>query len=117
MIASDIEEYLRPIYQSEALFVVALLSATYPTKIWTKFESDHFKNRFKGNSVVPVWFADAPVGTFDESRRVGGFTFDRGRPHQEQIRGLAATLLRKLSDSRADPEMPQQLPLEGSESA
>lgn len=113
MLASDIEEYLRPIYQSEALFVVALLSASYPTKIWTKFESDQFKSRFKGNSVIPVWFADAPVGMLDESRKVGGFTFDRGRPHDEQTHGLAATLLKKLADSRADPGMPQQLPLSG----
>ena len=116
MLASDIEEYLRPIYQSEAIFVVALLSASYPTKIWTKFESDQFRSRFKGNSVVPVWFGDTPVGIFDASRRVGGFTFDRGRPHQEQILGLAATLLKKLADARADPGMPQQLPLVGAES-
>jgi hypothetical protein len=26
--------------------------------------------------VVPIWFEDAPPGLFDESRRVGGITFD-----------------------------------------
>jgi len=33
ILASDIEEYLRPIYQSEALFVVVFLGAAYPKKI------------------------------------------------------------------------------------
>ena len=111
MLASDIEEYLRPIYQSEALFVIALLSGSYPTKIWTKFESDQFKSRFKGRSVVPIWFSDVPVGAFDESRKIAGFVFDRGRPKEQQIGDLAATLLRKLAETRLDQEIPRQLPL------
>jgi hypothetical protein len=38
ILANDVEEYLAPIYRSEARFVIALLSKHYPRKIWTKFE-------------------------------------------------------------------------------
>lgn len=54
ILAIDIEEYLRPIYQSEAQFVLALLSKHYPKKIWTKIESDSFKDRLKTGEVVPI---------------------------------------------------------------
>ena len=46
ILANDVEEYLAPIYRSESQFVVVLLSRDYPKKIWTKFESEHFKQRF-----------------------------------------------------------------------
>jgi hypothetical protein len=111
ILASDVEEYLRPIYQSEALFVITLLSKSYPTKIWTKFESEQFKTWFKGNSVIPVWFSDAPVGMFDETKRIGGLFFNTDQPKQPQIQSFANMLLRKLADSRLDPGAPQQLPL------
>jgi hypothetical protein len=109
ILASDIEEYLRPIYQSEALFVIALLSDSYPKKILAKFESEQFRHRFKGDAVIPIWFSDAPVGMFDESRRVGGVTFDRGRPKDQQIYDIASMLLRKLADTRSDPGSQQLL--------
>lgn len=80
IMAEDVEEYLRPIYQSEASFVVVLLGPEYPKRIWTKFESDAFKDRFGDGSVIPVWFSDAPLGMFDETRRLGGYTFHRDKP-------------------------------------
>jgi len=100
ILAVDVEEYLRPIYQSEARFVIVLLSAWYPKKIWTKFESDQFKERFTTGSVVPVWFSNAPVGMFDETRRVGGLTLDVALPVDEEIRRMVQLLLMKLAESR-----------------
>jgi len=100
ILAVHIEEYLRPIYQSEARFVIALLSQTYPKKIWTKIESDQFKERFKAGDVVPLWFSDAPVGMFDESRRVGGLTIDVSLPINEEVERIVSILLRKLADVR-----------------
>lgn len=97
ILANDVEEYLRPIYQSEARYVIALLSAQYPKKVWTKFESEQFKARFKAGAVVPVWFADAPVGVFDDSRRVGGLEFDRQKATEPQIEQISSALLRMLS--------------------
>lgn len=100
ILAADIEEYLRPIYQSEALYVVVFLSQHYPTKIWTKFESEQFKTRFRGESVIPIWFSDTPLGMFDESRRVGGITFHSDHSEAPQLQEIADLLLRKLSETR-----------------
>lgn len=47
ILAEDVEEYLMPIYATEAQFVVCVLGPMYPQKIWTKFESKHFEERFK----------------------------------------------------------------------
>lgn len=73
ILAEDVEAYLRPIYESEAKFVVCLLGPDYPKRIWTKFESEAFKERFGDAAVIPVWFSNAPPGLFDETRKVGGF--------------------------------------------
>jgi hypothetical protein len=100
ILANDVEEYLAPIYRSESRFVVPLLSASYPKKIWTKFESDQFKNRFGDKSIIPIWFADAPPGMFDETRRVGGLILDRNMPMVDQIPLIVNILSRKLEEDR-----------------
>jgi hypothetical protein len=106
ILAADIEEYLRPIYQSEARFVLPLLSPTYPKKIWTKIESDQFKNRFGQDSVIPIWFTTAPPGMFDETRRIGGITFDPDKNVPEQLTKIAGLLIKKLTDVRGQLKTP-----------
>ena len=96
----DVEEYLRPIYQSEARFVIVLLGKTYPSKLWTKFESDQFRERFGTDAVIPVWFEDVPQGIFDMSRKYGGWTLDRAKDINRQVAELTESLLKKLADSR-----------------
>jgi hypothetical protein len=110
ILAVDIEEYLRPIYQSEARFVITLLSNNYPKKIWTKIESDQFKERLKTGDVVPVWFSDAAPGTFDESRKVGGLTIDVTLPVVQEVERIVDVLLHKLADVR-QPVVSAQLSL------
>jgi hypothetical protein len=100
ILANDVEQYLAPIYRSEARFVLPLLSKNYPKKIWAKFESDNFKDRFGENSVIPVWFSDAPPGMFDETKKVGGQTFDPGSDQAKQIAELVEVLSKKLEDVR-----------------
>ncbi|WP_111639296.1 TIR domain-containing protein [Marinomonas shanghaiensis] len=73
ILSADVEEYLAPIYRSESRFVVPFLSKEYPTRVWCKFEADHFKQRFGENSVIPLWMSDNPPGMFDESNGKGGF--------------------------------------------
>jgi hypothetical protein len=102
ILAANIEDYLAPIYRSEAQFVVALLGSEYPKRIWTKFESEQFKQRFGEESVIPIWFADTPVGMFDETSRVGGFTIDRAKVLASQIEDLSQLLIRKLAESRSE---------------
>lgn len=100
ILANDVEEYLAPIYRSESKFVVVLLSKEYPKKIWTKFESEQFKQRFGENSVIPVWYANATPGIFDESRRVGGLTFDPQGIFFDQVHNIVETLSAKLAEER-----------------
>jgi hypothetical protein len=54
ILAQNVEEYLGPIYRRDADYVVPLLSHAYPTRIWTKFESDSFRERFGKNAVIPI---------------------------------------------------------------
>jgi hypothetical protein len=100
IIARDIEEYLRPIYQSEARFVVVLLGNDYPKRIWTKIESDAFKARFLEGAVIPIWFSDAQESMFDISRNMGGITWDVNADPVTQSQEIAELLVRKLGDTR-----------------
>jgi hypothetical protein len=94
----DVEEYLLPIYQSEAKYVLPLLSASYPKKIWTKIESNAFKERFSEGAVIPIRFADAPPGMFDEANKYGGLTLDPSKPIGSQISSIVSTLKKKMSN-------------------
>lgn len=100
ILANDVEEYLAPIYRSESKFVVPLLSKDYPKKIWTKFESEQFKQRFGSGSVIPIWFSDAPPGMFDETRKYGGLTFNVENDINSQIQSIADELAAKLAEDR-----------------
>jgi len=100
ILANDVEAYLAPIYRSESKFVVVLLSRDYPKKIWTKFESEQFKERFGQNDVVPIWYADCQPGLFDETRTVGGMVFDPAKDLPTQVREMADTLCRRLEEER-----------------
>lgn len=100
ILANDVEEYLAPIYRSESRFVVPLLSKDYPKKIWTKFESEQFKQRFGQNSVIPIWYSDSSPGLFDESRKIGGMTFDPTGDFAAQLASIVSALARKLEDER-----------------
>jgi hypothetical protein len=100
ILAQDVEEYLRPIYQSEAQFVVVLLGKQYPKRIWTKIESDAFKARFSEGEVIPIWFSDVDESLFDRSREAGGITWNVDGDPLAQAHAVAKLLLRKLSESR-----------------
>ena len=100
ILAEDVEDYLQPIYESEASFVIVLLSAEYPKRIWTKLESDSFRERYKTDSVIPIWFSDALPGMFDDSRRKGGVTFDKNQPLESQVDAIVDLLIQKLAEAR-----------------
>ena len=71
IIAEDIEEYLTPIYSSDALIVIVILGPEYPKRIWTKFESEQFKKRLGTGEVIPVVLKSAPPSLFDPTSKVG----------------------------------------------
>ena len=69
-------------------------------KIWTKFESDQFKQRFGEGAIIPVWYADAVPGAFDESKRVGGMAFDPWADLASQVQEIVQVLGAKLEEER-----------------
>ena len=98
--AENVEEYLAPIYNSEAYFVVVLLSKDYPKKIWTKFESDNFKDRFGTNSIIPIWYTDNYPGLFDETQKLGGLSFNPAEDLNTQAEEIVEVIVKKLSELR-----------------
>ncbi|WP_243735313.1 TIR domain-containing protein [Paenibacillus turpanensis] len=104
ILAENVEEYLSPIYRSEAQFVVVLLGPDYPKRIWTRFESEQFKDRFGDASVIPIWFDNAPTGLFDETTKIGGFHFYRTGDFELQINEIVKALVKKIAEVRSEDE-------------
>ena len=98
ILAEDIEDYLGPIYRTEARYVLCLLGPDYPKRVWTRFESQQFRTRFGDGAVVPIWFTSAPPGVFDDSTRVGGYHFDPAGDTEAQLHEVAQLLTRKMGD-------------------
>lgn len=104
IIARDIEEYLASIYRTEAAYVVPLLSKHYPSRIWTKFESDQFKSRFGKESVISIRYKDVERGFFSEEQRYGSMSFDPTADLDSQLEHIANTLCRRIEEDRAQEE-------------
>jgi len=110
ILAENVEDYLGPIYRSEATFVVAFLSNSFPERIWTKFESEQFKDRFGEGSVIPVWFSDVAPAAFGEDRKVGGITFQPDADRDTEIVRIADLLIGKLRERKLDELEPGDQP-------
>ena len=104
IIARDLEDYLGPIYRRDADYVLALLSPAYPTRVWTKFESDNFRERFGKNAVIPIRFTTVQPGFFSEDSRYGGLTFDPAGDVSLQLQKIADVLCRRLVTDRQEED-------------
>lgn len=104
IIAEKVEEYLAPIYRSEASYVVPLLSPEYPKRIWTKFESDQFKSRFGQNGVIPLRYRTAADGYFSDASDYGSLSFDPSKDVSDQLETIADTICARLQEDRMKSE-------------
>lgn len=104
ILGSKVEDYLAPIYKSEAQFVVPIVSSDYSTKLWTKFESDQFKDRIGENRVLPMRMSDVSGGLFDKLQEIGSFTYNVAEPATAQLNAFAEMLARKLVAMRPAAE-------------
>jgi hypothetical protein len=104
ILARNIEEYLGPIYRSEARYVIPFLSPDYPKRIWTKFESDQFKERFGNNAVIPIRYTTALPGYFSDDQKYGGLTFDPSGDVNAQLGEMANMLGKRLITDRNEQE-------------
>jgi hypothetical protein len=100
ILARDVEEYLRPIYQSEAAFVICVLGPEYPNRIWTKVESEAFKGRFGTEQVIPIWLDSAPPTMFDKTRWIGAIKFATKDPIEPQVDRIVELLKKRLAEHR-----------------
>ena len=101
ILAEDVEEYLAPIYSSDAQLVVCILGPEYPKRIWTKFESMQFRQRFKSGEVVPIVLDTVPLGLFDSAAQVGHIAWKTGADLNAQAVEAASLLSRKCAEFRA----------------
>jgi hypothetical protein len=101
ILAADIEEYLAPIYSSDAQLVICILGPDYPKRVWTKVESEHFKQRFKSGEVIPIVLSTAPLGLFDSAMQVGHIAWDRSADFATQVQAATQVLIRKCAEVRA----------------
>ncbi|MEE4025982.1 TIR domain-containing protein [Gordonia sp. PKS22-38] len=106
ILAANLEEYLAPIYKSQASFVICFLSPDYPNRVWTRFESKHFHARFGSENVIPIVFSE-PGGQalFDLHNNVGSWEVLANQPHEPQLDDLADSLSKKLAALRARPQV------------
>jgi hypothetical protein len=100
ILAEDVEEYLAPMYASDAQFVICILGPDYPKRVWTKFESEQFKQRFKSGEVIPIVLSSTPLGVFDSASRVGHISWDRSESFTKQLDGAAKVLNDKIMERR-----------------
>ncbi|MES1949952.1 ATPase [Salinisphaera sp. S4-8] len=101
ILAENVEEYLGPIYESEAALVVCILGPDYPRRIWTKFESGQFRKRFGLGEVIPIVLNTAPLGVFDDAAAVGYVSWDREVDTNEQAKSVCELLVKKCGEIRA----------------
>lgn len=100
LLAEDVEEYLGPIYSSDAQLVICILGPEYPKRVWTKFESEQFKQRFKSGEVIPIILSTAPLGVFDTAARVGHVAWDRSKDFNNELNSATNVLIRKCAEIR-----------------
>ena len=101
ILASDVEEYLRPIYLSDAEFVIVVHGSDYPDRVWTRFESDQFGKRFKDNAVIPVWVAPSKPSIGDDALSVGAYFFDPKKDLADQVAEICNLCTKKIGEKRA----------------
>lgn len=100
ILAEDVEEYLGPIYASDAQLVICILGPEYPRRIWTKFESTQFKQRFKSGEVIPIVLSTAPPGIFDTASQVGHIAWDKSGDFDAQVKSTLELLILKCIEIR-----------------
>ena len=100
ILGQDIDEYLRPIYESEASFVLAVISPEYPNRVWTRIESDYFKERLPDGEVIPIVVSGVTITQFDGLDGKGRIKFDTAGSMKSQVAEISELLARKMTETR-----------------
>jgi hypothetical protein len=100
ILARNIEDYLAPIYRSEARYIIVLQSPDYPKRIWNKFESDNFRERFGAGAIISIQYTTVASGFFSEEGKYGGLVFDPSKDLQRQAERVADILCRRIIEDK-----------------
>ncbi len=100
ILAEDVEEYLAPIYSSDSTLVICIIGLDYPKRVWTKFESKQFKDRFSKGAVIPIFVDSAEPSAFDEAGKVGYLIWDSKISDDEQVIKITSQLVAKCGEKR-----------------
>lgn len=95
MLGSDVEKYLKPIYESESQYIIVLLDKFYPEKIWTRFESETFSIRHGENAVIPILFDDFTLDSTSIYYNRGHHTISSTQDLDTQLKNLSKILWEK----------------------
>ncbi len=94
----DLEDYFTPIYESEARYVIAMIDASYPKKVWAVFESEKYKKRRGDESVLPILFEDFIPSPLDSLYSKGFERIDSTDPDIDgQVARVGEMLIKKIS--------------------
>jgi len=115
ILAENVEDYLAPIYAAAAVYVVPLLSSDYPARIWTRFESKQFRDRFGQNAVIPIRFTDTRDGYFSEAHEYGSLSYDPAGDRASQVSEIAEIIARRLETDRFSQEVSAEVKAEDAE--
>lgn len=100
ILGKDLEEYFKPIYATEAKYVLAMIDSHYPKKVWTVFESQQYKDRFGEDSVIPILFEDFTPSPIDTLYNRGYERIDTTKDVEAQIEYIVSILVEKLENIR-----------------
>lgn len=78
---------------------MAFLSEHYPNRIWTKIESDVFRERF-GEGVISIRYRDTKPGFFSEEQKYGSLAFDLTGDVGGQLDYIADTICKRLVEDK-----------------
>lgn len=98
LLAVDVEEYLEPIYRSEARFVLCVLDKEYSKRMWPRLEVTKFEERLGEDSVIPILVNGHEEGIFSKLEKVGHFRISTDSL-DEDVERLAQLLVDKMESA------------------
>lgn len=98
ILGKDLEQYFAPIYESDARYVVAMIDASYPQKVWAVFESERYQSRYGKDTVIPILFEDFTPSPTDTLFKRGYERLDSSNPDIDgQISRIGKLLIEKMN--------------------
>ena len=101
ILGKDLEEYFRPIYTSDAEYIIVFMDKNYAHKVWTVFESKLYKEKLKEEKIIPIITNDFQLSATDPLSNIGYQKIDISKDSQTQMSELAALIDEKIRQKRA----------------